>query len=104
LTCFVRPNTAPHNGLAHRRLYSRPVVINHNYDLFAIFRAGEPDPGASPLARVVEQVAEHFVEIFSLSLERVRRKRVDLDVEVSFGMQLLKRADKSLGGCDYRHA
>src|SRR5262249_11182618 len=69
---FVRPNAAPHDGLTHRRLYSGAVVINHNNNLFALFRAGEPDPGAGPLAGVVEQVAEHLVEIFSLPLERVR--------------------------------
>jgi hypothetical protein len=56
-----------HDCPAHRRLYSRTVVIDRNHDLFALFRAGEPDLGASPLAGVVEQVAEHLVEIFSLS-------------------------------------
>src|SRR5262249_3848572 len=101
---FVRPNASPHDGLAHRRLYSRTVVINRNHDLFAFLRAGEPDPGAGPLAGVVEQVAEHLVEIFSLSPEGRRRGRIDLDAEVSFGMQPLERADKPLGGCGNRCA
>src|SRR5262249_61333069 len=51
---FVRSNAAPHDGLAHRRLYSGAVVINRNHDPFAFLRAGEPDPGAGPLASVVE--------------------------------------------------
>src|SRR5262249_19024110 len=101
---LVRPNAAPDDGLAHRRLYSGAVVVNRNHDLFALFRAGEPDPGASPLAGVVEQVAEHLVEVFSLSTEGMRRRRVDLDAEVSFGMRPVERPAESLGGCGYRHA
>jgi hypothetical protein len=72
--------------------------------LFALSQAGEPGFCPSPLAGVVEQIAEHLVEIYSLPLERVRRKHVDLDAEVSFGMQPLERADKYLDGCGYRHA
>ncbi len=58
---FVRSNAAPHDGLAHRMLYSGAVVIDRNHNLFAIFRACEFDPAASPLAGVVEQVPEHLV-------------------------------------------
>ena len=104
MPCFVRPNAAPHDGLAHRGLDSRTVVFNRDHDPFAFFRGSEPDPSASPLAGVVEQVAEHLVEIFSLSTEGMRCGRIDLDSEVSLGMQSLKRAGKSLGGCGYRHA
>jgi hypothetical protein len=53
LRCFVCSNSTPQDGLAHRRLYSGAVVINRNHDLFAFFRAGEPDTGASPLAGIV---------------------------------------------------
>src|SRR5262249_1524799 len=99
LRCFVRPNAPPHDGFAHRRLDAGTVVIDCNHDLFAFFRAGEPDPGASPPAGIVEQVAEHLVEIFRLAPERVRRGRIDLDAEVSFGMQPLERAYESFGRC-----
>src|SRR4029434_8378988 len=51
---LVRSNAAPHDGLAHRRFYSGAVVVNHYHDPIPLFRAGEPDPGASPLACVVE--------------------------------------------------
>src|SRR5262249_57203581 len=74
---LVRPNAAPHDGLAHRWLYSRTVVINRNHDPFAFFRAAEPDPFACPLAGVVEQVAEHLIKVLSLSAEDVRRGRID---------------------------
>jgi hypothetical protein len=87
---LVRSNAAPQDGLAHRRLYSWTVVINRDHDPFAFFRAGEPHPGASPLACIVEQVAKHLVEVFTLPTEGMRRGRIDLDAEVSFGMQSLK--------------
>src|SRR5262245_22970591 len=101
---LVRPNAAPHDGLAHRRLYSGAVVVNRNHDMFTLFLAGEPDPGAGPLAGVVEQVAEHLVEVFSLSAEGVRCGRIDLNAEVSFRVDPLERADKSFGGYCDRHA
>jgi hypothetical protein len=66
------------------------------------FRAGEPDPGASPLAGVVEQVPEHLVEVFLMFPEGERRGRIDLDAEVSFGMKSLQGSDKSFGGCGNR--
>jgi len=101
---FVRPNAAPHDGLAHQRLYSWAVIIHRNHDPFAFSRAGEPDPGARPLTGVVEQVAEHLVEVFSLSPEGVRRGRIDLNTEVSFGVYPLQRADKSFAGCGNRRS
>ncbi len=101
---FGSSNAALHDGVSHRRLYSRAVVINRNHDRFTFFRPGEPDLGASPLAGIVEKVAEHLVEIFSLSPEGMRRGPIDLDADTSFGMQPLKRAGKSFGRCGDRRA
>jgi hypothetical protein len=101
---LIRSNAAPYYGLAHRRLTSGTVVINRNHDPIAFFQTDETDQCASPLAGIVEQVAERLVKIFSLSSKDVRRGRNDLDAEVSFGMQPLECADKPFGGCGDRRS
>ena len=50
------------------------------------------DARARPLARVVEQVAEHLVEILALAADGVRRPDPHVDRDAALGVQAQQRA------------
>ena len=62
----------------------------------------DADARARPLARVVEQVAEHLVEILALAADGVVRRDVDVDREPALGMEPLERAGQPFGGIAHR--
>ena len=69
---FVGPHAALQHRVAHRRLESRAVVVDGRSTMrVALARRRDRDARARPLARVVEEVAEHLVEV--LALRRARR-------------------------------
>ena len=55
-------------------------------------RRSDSDARARPLARVVEQVAEHLVEIFALAADVMIRRHVHVDVKPALGVQAQQRA------------
>ena len=61
-------------------------------------------PRPRPLARVVEEVAEHLVEILALAAEGVIRRYLHVDREAPAGVEALERAGQTLARLEDRRA
>src|ERR1044072_8615380 len=76
---LVSPHAALQNPLSHLRRQPGSIVVYGDHQRVAPPFGCDDDVRASPLAGVVEQIAEHFVEVFALRAYAVRRVHADVD-------------------------
>ena len=82
--------------LAQRRIESRPIVVDGDDDALVVNHRSDRDARARPLRRVVEEVAEHLVEVFALHADRMRRRHARVDRDSARRVQPLQRAAQSI--------
>ena len=81
---------------AATKVQTGTIVIHSDDDAAVAFRRLDDDAGSRPLARVVEQIPEHLVEIFALTAEDVAGVHAYLDCDATIGVQSVQRARERL--------
>ncbi len=86
---FVGADAALQDLFAHRWGQAGAVVVNRYNDRRVFLRACQSHLGLCPFAGVVEQVAEHFFEVFALAANEVVWRDIDFDCEAASGVNFL---------------
>ena len=94
---LVKPPAPPRDLLPLGRRQPRPVVVNHDPNhrtvrLRLLETDLDRDPCACPLEGVVDQIADHLLEVLPLAAELDLGRGLDVDLEVALDVDLGQRA------------
>ena len=87
---LVNTDASPQDRLAHRGRQSRAIVFDGDQDVSSVPRCPHDHARPCPLAGVVEQIAEHLVEVLALRPDREIVRNIDLDRDASIRVEPLK--------------
>ena len=73
------------------------IVVNENEDTAIFARRLHADSRPGPFACVVQEIAQHLIQVFALPSNRVFRINVHLNIKSSGGINTKQSARKSLG-------
>jgi hypothetical protein len=102
--CFVGAHAALEHRFAHRWFDTGTVVVDRDDDARVVERRRDDHARPGPLTRVVEQIAEHFLDILSLPAHAVIGRHADIDRESALGVQAQQRARERARGVRDRAA
>ena len=91
---FIRTHATQQNSFAHLRWKARSIVVDRDLDRAPGAPRLDGHARPAPLACVIEQVADHLVEIFPLNADGQILRHAHVDRQTAFRIQAPQRARK----------